>query len=159
MAKTTKRGGTSSTGKNSSKSRDPDTSTNTKNNSSKKKNGKKGGRGKNHKKEWGDEDTKFRQQLENDNYMIVEMAADGNCLFRSLSDQLHDDQGSSHADVRSAVCDFMEQHEEDFSVFLVLDENEEDEDAADFESYISAMRQDGEWGGNLELVAAAKLYR
>ena len=51
------------------------------------------------------------------------------------------------------------EHEEDFSVFLVLDENEEEEDAADFESYVSTMREDGEWGGNLELVAAAKLYR
>lgn len=50
------------------------------------------------------------------------------------------------------------EHEDDFSVFLVLDENEEDDDAADFESYVKTMREDGEWGGNLELVAAAKLY-
>ena len=51
----------------------------------------------------------------------------------------------------------MAEHEDDFSVFLVLDENEEDEDAADFDAYIKVMRTDGEWGGNLELVAAAKL--
>jgi hypothetical protein len=32
--------------------------------------------------------------------------------------------------------------------------------AADFESYsISTMRDSGEWGGNLELVAAARLYQ
>ncbi len=53
----------------------------------------------------------------------------------------------------------MEGHENDFTVFLILDENEKDEDAADFKSYISSMRNDGEWGGNLELVAAARLYR
>jgi len=41
----------------------------------------------------------------------------------------------------------------------VLDETEDEEDAADFKSYVAAMRGDGEWGGNLELVAAAKLYK
>lgn len=51
----------------------------------------------------------------------------------------------------------MESHEDDFKVFLILDED--DEDAADFESYIASMREDGEWGGNLELVAAAHRYR
>jgi hypothetical protein len=96
---------------------------------------------------------------EDGRYTIVEMDADGNCLFRSLSDQLFFDHGSKHADVRSAVCDFIAEHEEEFIVFLVLDEDEEDEDAADFESYVSVMRQDGEWGGNIELVAAARLYR
>lgn len=52
----------------------------------------------------------------------------------------------------------MERHEDDFKVFLILDDKD-DEDAADFESYIASMRQDGEWGGNLELVAAARRYR
>lgn len=87
---------------------------------------------------------------------IVEMESDGNCLFRSLSDQLFWDHGAKHEDIRSEVCDFMESHEEEFSVFLVLDDD--DEDASDFNSYIESMRESGEWGGNLELVAAARLY-
>jgi OTU domain-containing protein 3 len=91
--------------------------------------------------------------------VVIDMAADGNCLFRSISDQLYWDYGDKHEEVRSEVCDYMAAHEDDFSVFLVLDENEQDEDAADFESYIAGMRELGEWGGNLELVAAARLYR
>ena len=87
------------------------------------------------------------------------MAADGNCLFRSLSDQLYWDYGNNHENVRSEVCDFLALSKEDFKFFLVLDENEDDEDAADFESYVSKMRTPGEWGGNVELVAAARLYR
>lgn len=67
------------------------------------------------------------------------------------------DYGNKHAEVRADVCDFMESHEDDFKVFLILDED--DEDASDFESYIGSMREDGEWGGNLELVAAARRYR
>ena len=47
------------------------------------------------------------------------------------------------------------------SLFLVFedDEEEQEEDAKDFDSYISNMREDGEWGGNLELVAAARLFQ
>lgn len=87
------------------------------------------------------------------------MAADGNCLFRSLSDQLYWDYGSNHEEVRADVCDLLALHKEEFSLFLVLDENEDDEDASDFESYVTKMRKSGEWGGNLELVAASRLYR
>lgn len=106
------------------------------------------------------EDESFRQQLEEDGTMSInEMASDGNCLFRSLSDQLYHDYGKSHEGIRQDVCDYIQVMEDEFSVFLVLDENEEDEDAANFEEYIAMMRSEGEWGGNLELVAAAKLYR
>lgn len=103
------------------------------------------------------------------------MNADGNCLFRALSDQLYGDYGQQHAEVRSEVCDFMADNSDDFKVFLVFEDDNGDnddgngkktssssaieEDAKDFESYISTMREDGEWGGNLELVAAARLYR
>jgi len=90
---------------------------------------------------------------------IVKMADDGNCLFRAISDQLYYDYGNRHDEVRSEVCDYLEAREAEFKDFLVLDETEDDEDAADFASYVRAMRLDGEWGGNLELVVAARLYR
>lgn len=106
------------------------------------------------------EDESFRRQLEHDGTMSInEMASDGNCLFRSLSDQLYHDYGNNHEEIRQDVCDYIELMEDEFSVFLVLDENEEDEDAANFEEYVQTMRSEGEWGGNLELVAAARLYR
>lgn len=101
--------------------------------------------------------------MDTDGLEIVDMSPDGNCLFRSLSDQLFGDYGNAHFDVRSAVCDFMEQNEGDFRVFLVFededDDDQDEEDARDFEDYIENMRHDGEWGGNLEVVAAARLYR
>lgn len=54
----------------------------------------------------------------------------------------------------------MEQNKDDFQVFLVLDDDscQEGDDGKDFESYIRTMRGPAEWGGNLELVAAARLY-
>jgi OTU-like cysteine protease len=99
-------------------------------------------------------------QLVDGTRSVIEMASDGNCLFRSLSDQLYHDFGNHHVEVRDDVVDYMEEHKDDFVVFLVLDDKDSNnEDAADFESYCDDMRQDGTWGGNLELVAAAKFYR
>ena len=43
--------------------------------------------------------------------------------------------------------DFLEEYEEEFSVFLMLDEHEEDEDAANFMHYVEKMRQSGNWVG------------
>ena len=110
-----------------------------------------------------DDYTKLRTTLDADGLEIVDMDPDGNCLFRSLSDQLFGDCGNAHFDVRSAVCDFMEKNEGDFRVFLVFededDEDQDEEDARDFEHYIENMRREGEWGGNLEVVAAARLYQ
>lgn len=87
------------------------------------------------------------------------MQADGNCLFRSLADQLYYDFGMAHAEVRHEICDLLEAFEDEFKAFLVLDENEDDEDGKDYEDYVATQREDGTWGGNLELVAAARLYR
>jgi OTU domain-containing protein 3 len=111
----------------------------------------------------------FRIFIADGTKSIIEMSADGNCLFRSLSDQLYHDFGSRHVEIRDEVVDYMEDHKDDFVVFLVLDDQDDtddmgngmanDNDATDFESYCHDMRQDGTWGGNLELVAAAKVYR
>jgi OTU-like cysteine protease len=91
---------------------------------------------------------------------VIEMAADGNCLFRALSDQLFYDYGNQHTDVREDIVEYMEDNKDDFVVFLVLnDKDSVEEDAEDFEGYCSEMRNDGTWGGNLELVAASKVYR
>lgn len=107
-----------------------------------------------------DDDDSFRETLQAEGSRTInEMASDGNCLFRSLSDQLFLDYGERHDSVRKEVCDFLEANEEDFKMFLILDEEEEDEDASSFEEYVALMREDGEWGGNLELVSAARLYR
>uniref|UniRef100_A0A7S3L9S8 OTU domain-containing protein n=1 Tax=Amphora coffeiformis TaxID=265554 RepID=A0A7S3L9S8_9STRA len=107
------------------------------------------------------DDLILRQSIESDGTRtVLEMDPDGNCLFRSISDQLHHDYGRAHADVRHEICDYLEGHESFFSLFLDLDDEEtKGEDASDFADYVNTMRQDGEWGGNLELVAAARLYR
>eukprot|EP00563_Minutocellus_polymorphus_P014408 CAMPEP_0181051680 /NCGR_PEP_ID=MMETSP1070-20121207/17182_1 /TAXON_ID=265543 /ORGANISM="Minutocellus polymorphus, Strain NH13" /LENGTH=326 /DNA_ID=CAMNT_0023130715 /DNA_START=30 /DNA_END=1010 /DNA_ORIENTATION=+ len=104
-----------------------------------------------------DDDVFRKTVLAQGSFSINEMAADGNCLFRSLSDQLFGDRGNCHDIIRQNVCSFLEDNEEEFAVFLLLDEH--DEDVADFDTYVSRMKEEGEWGGNVELVAAARFYR
>lgn len=62
-----------------------------------------------------------------------------------------------HDEVRHEICDFIEGMKQEFEHFLFVEED--DEDVADFDSYIQNMREGGEWGGNVELVAASRLYR
>jgi hypothetical protein len=72
------------------------------------------------------------------------------------------DFGANHHEIRHEICNYIEDHKDDFSYFLVLDDKDaadNDEDASDFESYVANMRQDGDWGGHLELVAASRIFR
>jgi OTU domain-containing protein 3 len=110
-----------------------------------------------------DEDVQLKRHLAALGLEWIEMNADGNCLFRSLSDQLCGDYGNKHATIREHICNYMEKNKEDFEVFLVYededDHEQQEEDARDFEHYIQQMREDGDWGGHLELMAAARLFR
>ncbi len=49
----------------------------------------------------------------------------------------------------SQVVDFMREHPDDFAPFIEDDES--------FSSYLSRMKRDGVWAGNLELVAASNM--
>lgn len=102
-------------------------------------------------------DYEFRRTLQDGSKTIKEMESDGNCLFRSLSDQLYNDYGKRHEQVRCEICDFLEANEDKFAAFLFLDEDEED--VCKFEEYVSRMRNYGEWGGDVEVVCASRLYR
>ena len=129
---------------------------------------KKGRSGQNNKKNRGKignvttfvDDKTFRRKIESEGKRTIhDMVGDGNCMFRSLSDQVFGDYGQRYEVVRDAICNYMAANKESFSQFLVLDEDESDADANSFEQYIQDMRRDGEWGGNVELVAASRLYQ
>ncbi len=87
---------------------------------------------------------------------INSMDPDGNCLFRSLSDQLNHDNGQAHDFTRHQITNHIWRHSDKFKDFLLLQDNHED--ISDLDSYIQKIVQNGEWGGNPELYAAAWLY-
>jgi OTU domain-containing protein 3 len=55
----------------------------------------------------------------------------------------------------------MDGQKEYFQQFLVLDDatTNSSADATSYEHYVQQMRRDGEWGGNMELIAASKLFQ
>ena len=125
---------------------------------SKRGNAKKGGRSKNNHSSYysDDEDIQFRNQLTNQGHLIREMNSDGNCLFRSLSDQLYCDDGDEHGTVRKEICDYIKKHKDEFQSFLLMDED--DEDIMNIDDYVDHMREYTTWGSDIEIVAASRKY-
>lgn len=85
---------------------------------------------------------KFKEQLNSLNLRINEVGGDGNCLFRSICDQLEGSE-TNHEYYRELACEYIEENK-DFLKFFI-------EDDKSFEDYVTSMRKSGTWGGNLEL--------
>ena len=91
----------------------------------------------------------LQHDLQQRGWYIYEVESDGNCLFRALVDQLDGTcpDIADHAALRALVVDTMERHKEHFEAFVEDDES--------FEDYITRMKEDGTWGGQLEIQAAS----
>ncbi|CEP13799.1 hypothetical protein [Parasitella parasitica] len=89
-------------------------------------------------------------QLKNLGLCTKNIAGDGNCLFRSLSDQYHGHDGN-HRAVRQEICQYLGANEEIYKFFV--------EDDQSFEHHVECMSQDATFGGNMELAAFAKLKK
>ncbi|KAL4166037.1 hypothetical protein KRP22_014740 [Phytophthora ramorum] len=130
----------------------------------------------------------MRKQLATVGCKLHEVEADGNCLFRALGDQLYGDQ-HRHEDIREVgeclrmswseevdlsvlqkIVTYLEQHRDDFEPFMEDEEKFEkvsvgcllrvDERLKECRcQYCERMREDGTWGGNQELYAAARLFQ
>ncbi|CZT22362.1 related to OTU domain-containing protein 6B [Ramularia collo-cygni] len=89
-----------------------------------------------------------------------EIRADGHCLYSAVADQLEqldiaigtspdDKPALAYKAVRSKAAEYIGQHQDDFVPFL-------EEPLSD---YLHKVRDTGEWGGQLELMALAKTYQ
>lgn len=87
-------------------------------------------------------------------WRVVRIQADGNCLFRAISDQIYRNE-AFHTDIRRRIVDFISRKRDLFRPFV---ENEEPGQVESIDAYCKRMQQDGQWGGNPELYAAARLF-
>ena len=92
---------------------------------------------------------KFVERLALEGFGVFRVDADGNCLFRSIAHQLWEDETLHHR-CRQEIMSYIEGEKEHFSLFM--------EDDEVFEDYVERLRTNGEWGGNQEIFAAARLY-
>lgn len=76
---------------------------------------------------------------------IKEITGDGNCLFRSLADQLG--EVNTHGQIRHDVVQYLRQCKEEFTVFI----------EEDYDRYLDRMANDGVYGDNLEIVAYSRV--
>ncbi|ORX74694.1 cysteine proteinase [Linderina pennispora] len=97
-----------------------------------------------------DDFTRLNRALKKIGLYCKEMDGDGNCLFRALADQV-DGTPDTHSRHRVAVCDYMDQHADEFAPFI--------DESQPFPQYVYNMRRLGVFAGNLELVAFARNYR
>ena len=80
--------------------------------------------------------------------MVIKRSdGDGNCLFRSVSDQLYGDE-QYHSQIRKLCMDYINFQKGFFQDYVI----------GDIENYIETKRKDGEWGDDLELQALSEIY-
>jgi OTU domain-containing protein 6 len=99
-------------------------------------------------------------QLATRNLALHEIRADGHCLYAAVADQLQSRElgleprikvaveGQAYKKVRHAAAGWIEAHREDFEGFM--------EDGLG--EHVRKIRETGEWGGHLELLALARTY-
>lgn len=105
-------------------------------------------------------------QLERHKLALHEIRADGHCLYAAVSDQLKSrelglepkirvtvaeeekDDTSGYKKVRYAAADWIQSHGDDFVGFM--------EDP--LPEHVRKIKETGEWGGHLELLALARTY-
>ncbi|KAJ2162017.1 2-oxoglutarate dehydrogenase E1 component [Coemansia sp. RSA 552] len=97
-----------------------------------------------------DDFSRLNRALKKSGLYCKDIVGDGNCLFRSLADQV-DGTSDTHLRHRDSVCDYLLRHRGDFEPFM--------DEHSPFDRYVGNMRQPGVYGGNLELVAFARNYR
>jgi OTU domain-containing protein 6 len=110
---------------------------------------------------------RMAQQLERHKLQLKEIRADGHCLYAAVADQMNtrglglkpriqfktisNEDGEKlpqYKKVRYAAAEFIAQNPDDFLPFM----------EEPLEQYLQKIRETGEWGGHMELMALAKTY-
>ncbi|EGR34728.1 OTU-like cysteine protease family protein, putative [Ichthyophthirius multifiliis] len=88
----------------------------------------------------------FNEQLSEYNLYIKDVEGDGNCLFRSISDQL-DGNEEYHAYYRKIVVEQIKSNQDFFKNFIY---------DIELDKYVKEMQNIGTWGGNMEIQAISQ---
>lgn len=87
----------------------------------------------------------LEHELATQGLYIKDITGDGNCLFRSLADQIG--EPNTHGQIRHDVVKWLRDRNDEFAVFV----------EEEYSSYLDRMAQDGCYGDNLEIVAYSRL--
>ena len=88
----------------------------------------------------------FTENMANAGLYIIEMAADGNCLFRAVAHQIYM-SADKHNELRRNCVNHMRKHRDRFALFCTTD----------FDTYLNTLSRDGSWGDDLEIKALEEM--
>lgn len=96
----------------------------------------------------GSDRQRLMERLELYEFVEAKVSGDGNCQFRSISDQIY---GSSehHESVRKQVVQQLKSHRELYEGYVPM---------VDYDEYLNTMMRCGEWGDHVTLQAAVDSY-
>lgn len=103
-----------------------------------------------HDDEWKNDLAKFGTQVGVFGLRLKIVKGDGNCLFRTIADQM-EGREDNYKNYRGRIVEFVIANKEYFEPFVEDDEK--------FDDYVNDMVRDAVWGGNLEIQAFAMLYQ
>lgn len=109
------------------------------------------GRRKENEKAWKEHFQAFQEELAKKGLYMREIDGDGNCLFRSFSDQFHGVE-TRHKDFRFLAVNYMRINPDNFKPFI-------DEDEITWDEYLATMSKDSEWGDHFELQALSQHFK
>lgn len=106
------------------------------------------------------ERTRMQESMKQHGLSEKEIRADGHCLYSAVADQLEQldiaivgspsgKPAVGYKAVRAKAAEYIDQHQDDFVPFL----------EEPLPNYLHKVRDTGEWGGQLELMALAKTYQ
>lgn len=98
----------------------------------------------------GESSTQLTNQLRALGLYPASTLGDGNCLFRALSDQLYGSP-SKHAQLRQDICNYIVKHKSRYEPFV--------EDERGLDAHIRCMKENGTYGGHMELSAFAHMVK
>lgn len=96
------------------------------------------------------ESKSFDHRLSEKGFRIIEVAADGHCLFSAIGCQL--DPPKDHWELRALAAKYLLEHREEYENFIELDSIESKADSTDkYQEYCRKLESTGMWGGQIEL--------
>mmetsp|Transcript_13059 Transcript_13059/g.16239 ORF Transcript_13059/g.16239 Transcript_13059/m.16239 type:complete len:326 (-) Transcript_13059:954-1931(-) len=96
-----------------------------------------------------DQSNLLRQRLENFRLLEVVMLGDGNCQFRSFSQELYGTP-KHHGHVRQIAVTHIQNHRDEFVIYF--------NDEAEFWQYCNKMKNNATWGDELTLRALSNAF-
>lgn len=106
---------------------------------------------------------KIENKLRGRGLALLDVPADGDCLFHALADQLKrvggSGAGKTDEEIRSEVVEYIRGHSDEYAGFVDSDGKEKGADqGAKMAAYCDKMSRKGCWGGDIEINAAANVY-